>query len=431
MDRAHAEGPAEDRPGAPAAEASAEPEGERLPANDHRAIGRRLRLFHLQEEAPGMVFWHPRGFLLLRLLEAEVRRRMERDGYQEIRTPQMLERAIWQASGHWEHYAPHMFQIAGHDDRDGRFALKPVNCPAHVQLVKRWKPSWRELPLRLSEFGCCHRDEPSGSVLGLMRLRQFTQDDGHVFCDERHVEDEVAAFFRSLVAFYRALGFQEIGAAFADRPPNRAGDDTLWDRAEAVLRAAAARTGLVYEDHPGEGAFYGPKLEFVLRDRRGRSWQCGTIQLDLVLPQRFDLRYAAADGTLRRPVMLHRAMLGSLERFLAVLLEHHEGALPPWLCPEQARVLPVGAAHAAHAARVQGALAAAGVRAAVDASAETVGKRALRARQEEVPFLLVVGDREAADAAVSLRGRGAPPVSLPLVGVVARVGGACAPPPLA
>lgn len=381
-----------------------------LDDNDHRSIGQRQGLFHFQEEAPGMVFWHPSGLSLYRALESAVRRQLERDGYHEVRTPQVMRRAIWEASGHWQSFSAGMFRLAG-DDVPA--ALKPVSCPGHLELVRRMAPSYRDLPLRIAEFGLVHRDEPGGVLHGLFRLRQFTQDDGHVFCEERHVVDEVARFSTSLGQFYSALGFEQIRVGFSTRPAERAGDDALWDRAESLLARAAEAAGLSPALQPGEGAFYGPKLEWSVGDRNGRSWQCGTIQLDLVLPGRFDAAYVDANGERRRPVMLHRAMLGSLERFIGVLLEQHRGQLPPWLAPEQVVVAPVAAPQRAFAGDVAARLRAAGVRARLDDADATLSRRVRVAHALGVPFFVVVGAREVESNSVAVRARAAAPWSAP------------------
>lgn len=386
---------------------------------DHRRLGHGMDLFHFEEEAPGMVFWHPRGFTVYRLLEAEVRRQIERDEFAEVRSPQLLRRSIWERSGHWASYGEGMFRIAG-EDEDG-LALKPVNCPGHVRLFERRMPSYRDLPLRLAEFGVVHRDEPSGALAGLFRLRQFTQDDGHIFCREDQVEAEVARFAGGLFAFYRRLGFDRVEVGLSTRPAVRAGSDALWDRAEAWLASAASGAGISPQLQPGEGAFYGPKLEFVLKDRLGRGWQCGTIQLDLVLPERFDLGYVGEDGARHRPVMLHRALLGSLERFLGVLLEHCGGALPAWLAPEQVVVAPVTEAQAGAARAVHDTFVAAGLRSRLDARGATLGKRLREAHLAGVPFVAVVGAREAEARAVSLSPRGAAPTVLGVDEAAARV----------
>ena len=396
-----------------------------LDVHDHRSLGQRLDLFHLQEEAPGMVFWHPRGYQLYQLIEERVRQRMRHEGYLEVRTPQLLAQPIWEKSGHWENFRENMFQLAEEGAR--QHALKPVNCPGHIQLVQRMNPSYRDLPLRLGEFGLVHRSEPSGSLHGLFRLRQFTQDDGHVFCAEEQLREEVARFCRSLHAFYADFGFEHIEVAFSSRPAQRAGDDAVWDRAEALLQESASLAGLKCRVQPGEGAFYGPKLEFVLKDRLGRDWQCGTIQLDLVLPERFDLSYVDASGQKRRPMMLHRAMLGSLERFLGILLEHHEGALPAWLAPEQVRVAPLNAAAVDYAERFAARLREGQGRVSVDARAESLSRKVVDAHQDGVPWLVVVGPREVEKNAVRLRGRDGQQQDLSQEDAVARLLAECHP----
>lgn len=374
-----------------------------LPPDDHRAILARLDLCHFQDEAPGMVFWHPRGWTLYRLLEEAVRAELAED-YREVRTPQLLRRPVWETSGHWGKFHDAMFAVGEGADES---ALKPVSCPGHIQLVKRAAPSWRDLPMRLAELGLVHRDEPGGTLHGLMRLRQFTQDDGHIFCAEDQVAGEVARFCRRLPAFYRKFGFAEVSVALSLRPANRLGDDAWWDRAERELEDVVRGLGLAYELQPGAGAIYGPKLEFVLRDRRGRAWQCGTIQLDFVMPQRFDVRYVDRDGEKRHVVMLHRALFGSLERFLGVVLEQHGAQLPAWLAPDQIAVVPVSALHREGAARIRARLGAAGLRARLDADDATLSRRIARAHHDGVPFVAVVGERELRDGSLAIRGGGA------------------------
>ncbi|MGK3959793.1 threonine--tRNA ligase [Sorangium sp. So ce118] len=373
-----------------------------LDEDDHRSLGQRLDLFHFQEEAPGMVFWHARGFALYRLLEEAVRRQMMRDSYREVRTPLILRQAIWKASGHWDNFSSNMFRLS---EEDHAAAIKPVNCPGHMQIVARMAPSYRDLPLRIGEFGMVHRDEPSGTLHGLFRLRQFTQDDGHIFCVEEQIEAEVARFASALRNFYAGFGFDDMVVGFSTRPAERSGSDEVWDRAEAALSAAARSAGLDYRLQPGEGAFYGPKLEFVLRDRLGRSWQCGTIQLDLVLPERFDITYVDASGTRRRPALLHRALLGSLERFLGILLEHYRGALPLWLSPEQVVVVPVTDAQRAYAEEVLQRLQQKGVRAILDAGDDSLSRKIAVAHASAIPLVAVVGKREAERRSVALRER--------------------------
>ncbi len=350
-----------------------------------------------------MVFWHPRGYALYRALESVVRAWTARDGFEEVRTPELLRSAVWEQSGHWQNFREHMFAF---EDDGKSAAMKPVNCPGHAQIVRRRSLSHRDLPLRLAEFGVVHRDEPSGVLHGLMRLRQFTQDDGHVFLAEADIEREVARFCSSLYDFYEALGFSEIAVSFATRPLQRAGSAELWDRAEHALENAARRAGVQTRHKPGEGAFYGPKLEFELRDRHGRAWQCGTIQLDFVLPERFELSYDDGSGKRVRPAMLHRAMLGSLERFLGILLEHHAGRVPAWLAPEQVRVLPVQREQRGCAEELVQRLQERGLRASCDASDATLGRRVARAHELCIPLLWVVGAREAISGSVAERSPG-------------------------
>jgi threonyl-tRNA synthetase len=393
-----------------------------LSEHDHRALGERLDLFHLQEEAPGMVFWHPRGFILYRLLEERVRRELAAGGYREVRSPQLLGQRLWESSGHWQNFRGDMFVV---DDGERSFALKPVSCPGHIQIFQRMAASFRALPLRLAEFGLVHRNESSGALQGLFRLRQFSQDDGHIFCMEEQVADEVMGFCRSLRAFYRDFGFDEVQVAFSSRPAQRAGSDALWDRAEAALLAAAQSVGLDCRMQPGQGAFYGPKLEFILKDRSGREWQCGTIQLDFVLPERFELHYVDSGGGKRRPVMLHRAIFGSVERFLAILLEHHQGALPAWLAPEQLRVLPVGQEAQAYASEVRERLAAAGLRVGEDARGESLSRRILDSHHDGVPFVILAGAREQAGRSIQVRERSGAQRQVPLESAVEELVRAC------
>jgi threonyl-tRNA synthetase len=393
-----------------------------LSEHDHRSLGDRLDLFHLQEEAPGMVFWHPRGFILYQLLEERIRRELAAGGYREVRTPQILGQRIWESSGHWENFREGMFVL---DDGERPFAVKPVSCPGHIQIFQRMAPSFRALPVRLAEFGLVHRNESSGALLGLFRLRQFTQDDGHIFCMEEQVAEEVAAFCRSLRAFYRDFGFDDVQVAFSSRPAQRAGSDEVWDRAEAALLEAARNVGLACKMQPGQGAFYGPKLEFILRDRSGREWQCGTIQLDFVLPERFDLHYVDSGGGRRRPAMLHRAIFGSVERFLGILLEHHQGALPAWLAPEQIRVLPVGQDSQAYAWEVQARMEKAGLRVSSDARGETLSRRILDSHHDSVPFVLLVGGKEQVARSVQIRERSGAQRQVSLESAVAELSQAC------
>jgi threonyl-tRNA synthetase len=396
------------------------PQDDRNP-DDHRSLAQRLDLWHFQEEAPGMVFWHARGFLLYRLLEEAVRQVTAAQGYAEVRTPQILRRPVWEASGHWRHFAEGMFHV---EDQAVPAAVKPVSCPGHLCLVQQRTPSYRELPLRFAELGLVHRDEPSGTLHGLMRLRQFTQDDGHIICAEDQAEAEALRFCQALPAFYRAFGFDQLSLALSTRPADRAGDDADWDRAEAVLESVLRRLGGPYQIQPGAGAFYGPKIEYALGDRLGRQWQCGTIQFDVAMPGRFDLQFVDASGQRRRPVMLHRALYGSLERFLAVLLEHHARALPPWLAPVQVAVLPLSDDQAPAAQALVGRLRAAGLRAQIDGDG-TLSRRIAQAHAQAVPHQAVLGPREAAAASVTLRARDGQS-TLPLEQAVARLAESCA-----
>jgi threonyl-tRNA synthetase len=370
--------------------------------HDHRAIANRLDLFHQQEEAPGMVFWHPRGFALYRVIEDHIRARMAGAGFREIRTPQLIDRALWEASGHWDNFRDEMFVV-----RDGEraHALKPVSCPCHVQVFKQRVRSFRDLPLRYCEFGSCHRNEASGALQGLARTRAFVQDDAHILCAPEQVEAEVRRFSVLLRRIYAELGFADVSVTLATRPAQRAGDDALWDQAEAALGAAAHAAELEYSAEPGGGAFYGPKLSFYLSDRVGRSWQCGTIQLDFVLPERLGARYVDSSGAFKHPVMLHQAVLGSLERFIALLLEHYDGQLPLWLAPDQAVVASIGEERADYARSVAEALSAYGLRVALDLRAERLGRKIVDAREAGIPIMLAVGAREAEAGTVALRRR--------------------------
>jgi threonyl-tRNA synthetase len=389
-----------------------------LSENDHRRLGQELDLFHLQEEAPGAVFWHPRGLSLVRELEEHVRRAARADGYREVRSPQIYARSVWDASGHWDAFADGMVHVAS---EDGEAALKPVSCPAHLEIARRASPSWRDLPMRFAELGIVHRNERSGSLCGLFRLRQFQQDDGHVLCAEEDVEAEIARFLARVRRLYAALGFDAVEAALSLRPPKRHGDDALWDRAEGALARAAG--DFPCKIQPGQGAFYGPKIELVLHDSMGRAWQCGTIQLDYVLPERFDVRYVDARGERRPLVMLHRAMLGSFERFVAILLEHHGGRLPAWLAPEPVRILPVSAKHADYAREVAAAVSA---RASVDDDGP-LGGRIARAHAQRIPIVAVVGKREAERRSLVVR-EGGERRELSLEDAAAAFAAACAPP---
>ncbi len=370
-----------------------------LDAHDHRKLANQLDLFHMQPEAPGMVFWHPRGFVLLRVLEEAIRREMARQGLAEVRSPQILRQAVWEASGHWEHFREGMFVVE--DERSA--ALKPVSCPAHLYIAKARNLSYRDLPYRVGEIGLVHRNEQSGNLHGLFRLRQFSQDDGHILCEPKDVRAEVARFCQRVHAFYRAFDLGDVVVGFSSRPAERLGDDALWDEAEAMLRDAASFAGLELVEQPGEGAFYGPKLELVLRDRIGRPWQCGTIQLDLVMPERFDVSYVDADDRRRRPALLHRALMGSLERFLGIVLESYEGQLPPWLAPEQVLILPVHDAQHAYARHFAERLEREGLRPRLDLRNESLGRRIVGAHELGIPIIAVIGPKEVASGHIALR----------------------------
>ncbi len=395
-----------------------------LAAADHRQIGQKLDLFHFQEAAPGMVFWHPRGFFALTELRNALARVAEADGFEQVQTPQILRQEVWEMSGHVQHYRDGMFAVG---DEDCQAFVKPVSCPGHLEIFRRRAASYRDLPLRLAEFGLVHRGEPSGTLHGLFRLRQFTQDDGHVFCAEDQVESEVSRFCRSLRKCYSRLGFERVKVAFATRPAERAGSDASWDAAERMLASAARAASLSPEHAPGAGAFYGPKLEFSLEDHGGRSWQCGTIQLDLVLPERFDVSYMAASGRKSRPAMLHRAVLGSLERFLGILLEQSTLRLPPWLNQEQARLLPVAESELPLANEILAQLRSAGVRARLAVGPESLARRVRDAHADGVPFLFLLGQRELNARAVTLRAAGAERL-VPIERAVEEVRDACAAP---
>jgi threonyl-tRNA synthetase len=378
---------------------------------DHRRLGKEMGLFHQQEEAAGMVFWHPKGWTLYRTLENFIRGRLDRAGYLEVKTPQLVDRKLWEASGHWEKFRENMYIAENEagvkeyaaDPAQRIFALKPMNCPCHVQIFNQGLKSYRDLPLRLAEFGSCHRFEPGGALHGIMRVRNFTQDDAHIFCTEDQVTAESIAFCNLLTAIYRDTGFADVKIRFADRPPVRAGADEVWDRAEAGLRAAVDAAGLPYEMAPGEGAFYGPKLEFHLRDTIGRSWQCGTLQLDFVLPERLDASYVGEDGQKHRPVMLHRAIFGSMERFIGILIENYAGRLPLWLAPLQVVVATITGDADGYAEQVKDALSAAGLRAELDLRNEKINYKVREHSLAKVPVLLVVGKKEAADNTVAIR----------------------------
>jgi len=368
---------------------------------DHRRLGRELDLFHQQEEAVGNVFWHAKGWTLYRTIEAYVRRRLEQSGYSEVRTPQLVDRTLWELSGHWEKFREQMFIAQSSDDKV--LALKPMNCPCHVQIFRQGLKSYRDLPLRMAEFGACHRNEPSRALHGIMRVRAFTQDDAHIFCTEDQITDESIAFCKLLLSVYADFGFTEVKVKFSDRPEKRAGSDEVWDRAEAALKHSVEAAGLPYTLNPGEGAFYGPKLEFVLTDAIGRDWQCGTLQVDFVLPERLDAAYIGEDSQKHRPVMLHRAILGSLERFIGILIEQYAGKLPLWLAPVQIMVATITSDAGDYAQAVHAAAAKAGLRAGLDVSNEKINYKVREHSLAKVPVMLVVGKREAESRTVAIR----------------------------
>ncbi len=393
---------------------------------DHRRLGREMELFHLQEEAIGSVFWHEKGWSLYRTIEAYMRRRLENAGYVEVKTPQLVDRALWEDSGHWDKFRENMFiaevdegkavkaseshgasgdgvPSAGGNATTKHLALKPMNCPCHVQIFNQGIKSYRALPLRMAEFGSCHRYEPSGALHGLMRVRAFTQDDAHIFCTEDQVESETAAFIELLSSIYKDFGFEDFVIKFSDRPDVRAGEDAVWDRAEQALREATDAAGVEVELNPGEGAFYGPKLEFVLRDAIGRDWQCGTLQVDFVLPERLDANYIGEDNEKHRPVMLHRAILGSFERFIGILIENYAGRFPLWLAPVQAVVATITNDADDYANEVAGALESAGIRVETDLRNEKINYKIREHSHAHVPLIAVVGAREAEERTVALR----------------------------
>ena len=373
---------------------------------DHRKLGREMDLFHMQEEAPGQVFWHPNGWTVYTELQDYMRRSQRAGGYVEVNTPQVVDRKLWEASGHWEKYQENMF-IVEVDEEHAREkavnALKPMNCPCHVQIFNQGLKSYRDLPLRMAEFGSCARYEPSGALHGIMRVRGFTQDDGHIFCTEGQIESETAVYIDYLTGVYKDLGFENFRVKFSDRPETRSGSDEVWDKAEAALLSATRKAGIEPEMNPGEGAFYGPKLEFVLTDAIGRDWQCGTHQVDFVLPERLDANYIGEDGNKHRPVMLHRATLGSFERFIGILIEEHAGKLPFWLAPRQVVVATIVSDADDYAAEVVAALRAAGVRAEADTRNEKINYKVREHSLGKVPVILALGAREVEEKTVTVR----------------------------
>jgi threonyl-tRNA synthetase len=368
---------------------------------DHRRLGRQMDLFHFQDEAVGAAFWHPKGWLLFQKLVGHMRARQTAAGYQEVNTPELMDRSLWEASGHWETFGEHMFTSRTEDDRV--LAIKPMNCPGHVQIFRNDLRSYRELPFRLAEFGKVHRYEPSGALHGLMRVRAFTQDDAHIFCTEEQITQETGAVCDLLLGIYRDFGFDDVIIKFADRPARRVGDDAVWDRAEAALESAMQSLGLDYTLNRGEGAFYGPKIEFVLRDAIGRDWQCGTLQVDFNLPGRLGATYIGEDGQKHTPVLLHRAVFGSLERFIGILLEHFAGALPFWLSPEQVAVATITSDADEYAERVARELRAGGIRATCDLRNEKINYKVREHSLAKVPVIMALGKREMSDETVSIR----------------------------
>lgn len=369
---------------------------------DHRKLAKKFDLFHLQEEAPGMIFWHPKGWAIYQVVEQYIRKTIDKVGYQEVRTPQIVDRALWERSGHWDKFHEHMFTLKA-DNQD--YAIKPMNCPCHVQIFNQGIKSYRDLPLRLAEFGSCHRNEPSGALHGLMRVRNFVQDDAHIFCMESQIQEEVAAFNGLLQKVYADFGFRDILIKLSTRPEKRVGLDAHWDKAEKALEIALQEFGLPWELCPGEGAFYGPKIEYALKDSLGRIWQCGTMQVDFSTAERLGATYIAEDGSKQTPVMLHRAILGSLERFIGILIEETSGSLPMWLAPVQAVIMNISEAQASYVSKVYNICREAGFRVQEDLRNEKIGFKIREHTLQRVPYLLVIGDREVLENTVSVRTR--------------------------
>ena len=370
---------------------------------DHRKLGKQLDLFHLQDEAPGMVFWHPDGWTLWQIIEQHMRRELNAAGYKEVKTPTIMDRTLWEKSGHWENYQENMFTTQS-EKRD--YAVKPMNCPGHVQIFNKALRSYRELPLRLAEFGSCHRNEPSGALHGLMRVRGFVQDDAHIFCTEDQIDSEAQAFNRLVMKIYKQFGFTDVAVKLSLRPEKRAGSDEIWDKAENGLRNALTACGIEWEELAGEGAFYGPKVEYHIKDALGRSWQCGTIQLDFVLPERLDAEYVTEDNGRARPVMLHRAILGSLERFIGILIENHAGAFPVWLAPVQVVAMSISEHQADYCLAVVEELKKLGIRAVADIRSEKIGYKIREHSTRKVPYQIIVGDKEKEQTKIAVRQKG-------------------------
>jgi threonyl-tRNA synthetase len=369
---------------------------------DHRRIGRELDLFHIQEEGPGLVFWHPKGWAIWQAVEQYMRGVYRACGYQEVRGPQVLDVSLWKKSGHWDNYQDNMFFT---ESEKRTYALKPMNCPGHVQIYNHGLHSYRDLPLRYGEFGACHRNEPSGGLHGILRVRGFTQDDGHIFCTEEQIEAEVTAFHRQALAVYDDFGFKDLQIKIALRPDKRIGSDEFWDRTEGMLRSALAAAGVEWQELPGEGAFYAPKIEYHLRDAIGRTWQLGTIQIDCMMPARLGAEYVGADSARHVPAMLHRAIVGSMERFIGILLEHHAGKLPTWLAPEQVVVLNITERQASYVTQVAETLRKHGLRVITDLRNEKIGLKIREHTLQRVPYLIVVGDKEVAANQLAVRTR--------------------------
>jgi len=370
---------------------------------DHRKLGRELDLFHQQDEAPGLVFWHPKGWAIWQQVEQHMRRVYQDNGYQEVKAPQIIDRSLWEKTGHWDNFRENMFTT---ESENRHYAIKPMNCPGHIQIYKSDLRSYRDLPLRYGEFGQCHRNEPSGALHGIMRVRGFTQDDGHIFCTEEQILDECTAYTTLLQKVYRDFGFTKIAYKAATRPAQRIGSDELWDRAEGAIMEALRRSGCEFEVSPGEGAFYGPKIEYHLKDSIGRSWQCGTMQVDFAMPARLGAEYVAEDNTRRVPVMLHRAIVGSLERFIGILIEHYSGAMPPWLAPEQFAVASVSEISAPYAGQVLQILKKQGFRGNADLRNEKIAYKIRGLALQKLPYILVVGEKEVQSNTVAVRARG-------------------------
>ncbi|HEY8160623.1 MAG TPA: threonine--tRNA ligase [Methylobacter sp.] len=367
---------------------------------DHRKLAKTLDLFHSQEEAPGMVFWHEKGWIIYQQVEQYIREKLRVNGYGEVRTPQVVDRSLWEKSGHWEKFGDMIFTTHS-ENRD--YAIKPMNCPCHVQIYNQGLKSYRDLPIRLAEFGSCHRNEPSGTLHGLMRVRNFVQDDAHIFCTEGQIQDEVSTFIDMLFDVYKDFGFEEVIIKLSTRPANRVGDDSVWDKAENALELALNTKGLKWDLQPGEGAFYGPKIEFSLKDCIGRVWQCGTIQVDFSMPGRLDATYIAEDGSRQVPVMLHRAILGSLERFIGILIEQHAGTFPLWLSPVQAVVLNITDRHAEYASQIMLDLEKQGIRVKIDLRNEKIGFKIREHSMQRVPYLVIIGDKELEQQSITVR----------------------------